>query len=139
MEAVMVALRNLIVIGNGMVGHKFLELMVSKEGHQDWNIITFCEESRVAYDRVNLSSYFAEKTAGDLSLVEPGFYQDNGIKIYIGDKAESINREQKKVISANGVEIEYDKIDKVRGMRKVKTVPSPGSEVIVTLPLSDRN
>lgn len=106
----MVAKRNLIVIGNGMVGHKFLELMVKKEGHQDWNIITFCEESRVAYDRVNLSGFFAGKTAADLSLVEPAFYQENGLKVYIGDKAETINREQKKVISANGVEIEYDKI-----------------------------
>lgn len=106
----MVAKRNLIVIGNGMVGHKFLELMVNKGSHQLWNIITFCEESRVAYDRVNLSGFFAGKTAADLSLVKPGFYQENGIKIYIGDKAETINREQQIVTSANGIEIEYDKI-----------------------------
>jgi len=106
----MTAKKNLIVIGNGMVGHKFLELMVSSEATKHWNLITFCEEPRVAYDRVNLSGFFSGKTAGDLSLVAPGFYQENDIKIHIGDKAVAINREQKTVSSANGLEVPYDKI-----------------------------
>ena len=90
----MTAKKNLIVIGNGMVGHKFLELMIAKGATQQWNLITFCEEPRVAYDRVNLSGYFSGKTAADLSLVEPGLYQENGIQIHIGDKVVAINREQ---------------------------------------------
>ncbi len=106
----MTAKKNLVVIGNGMVGHKFLELMVSSDAAKYWNLITFCEEPRVAYDRVNLSGFFSGKTAGDLSLVEPGFYQENGIQIHIGDKAVGINREQKTVSSANGLEVPYDKI-----------------------------
>ena len=106
----MTAKKNLIVIGNGMVGHKFLELMVAKGATENWNLITFCEETRVAYDRVNLSGFFSGKTAGDLSLVAPGFYQENGIQIHIGDKAVAINREQKTVSSANGLEVPYDKI-----------------------------
>jgi nitrite reductase (NADH) large subunit len=106
----MAAKRNLIVIGNGMVGHKFLELMVAKKYASDWNLITFCEETRVAYDRVNLSSYFSGKTAGDLSLVEPGFYQENNIQIYIGDRAIAIDRDRQTIASANGLEIPYDKV-----------------------------
>ncbi len=106
----MTAKKNLVVIGNGMVGHKFLELMVGSNAAKHWNLITFCEEPRVAYDRVNLSGFFSGKTAGDLSLVAPGFYQENGIQIHIGDKAVSINREQKTVSSANGLEVPYDKI-----------------------------
>lgn len=106
----MTAKKNLIVIGNGMVGHKFLELMIAKGATQKWNLITFCEEPRVAYDRVNLSSYFSGKTAADLSLVEPGLYQENGIQIHIGDKAVAIDREQKTVSSANGLTVSYDKI-----------------------------
>jgi nitrite reductase (NADH) large subunit len=66
--------KRLVVIGNGMVGHKFLEQMIAKGS--GWELITFCEEPRVAYDRVNLSGFFSGKSAGDLSLVEPGFYQD---------------------------------------------------------------
>jgi nitrite reductase (NADH) large subunit len=104
------AKRNVIVIGNGMVGHKFLELMVNKDSDRAWNLITFCEEPRVAYDRVNLSSYFSGKTAADLSLVESGFYQENGIQIQIGDRAITINRDKQTVTSANGLEIPYDKV-----------------------------
>ena len=106
----MTAKKNLIVIGNGMVGHKFLELMIAKGATQHWNLITFCEESRVAYDRVNLSGFFSGKTAADLSLVEPGLYQENGVQIHIGDKAVAINREEKTVTSANGLTVAYDKI-----------------------------
>ena len=106
----MTAKKNLVVIGNGMVGHKFLELMIAKGSTQKWNLITFCEEPRVAYDRVNLSGYFSGKTAADLSLVEPGLYQENGIQIHIGDKAVAIDREQKTVSSANGLTVPYDKI-----------------------------
>lgn len=106
----MTAKKNLIVIGNGMVGHKFLELMIGSGATQKWNLITFCEEPRVAYDRVNLSSYFSGRVAADLSLVEPGLYQKNGIQIHIGDKAVAINREQKTVTSRNGLTVAYDKI-----------------------------
>lgn len=106
----MTAKKNLIVIGNGMVGHKFLELAIAKGVTQNWNVITFCEEPRVAYDRVNLSKFFAGQTAADLSLVEPGLYHENGIEIHIGERAVSINREEKTVTSANGLTISYDKI-----------------------------
>jgi nitrite reductase (NADH) large subunit len=101
--------KNLIVIGNGMVGHKFLERMIAKAS-PDWTLTTFCEEPRVAYDRVNLSGFFSGKTAGDLSLVEPGFYQDHNVRIYIGDKAVSIDRANQTVTSENGVTLTYDKL-----------------------------
>jgi nitrite reductase (NADH) large subunit len=124
----MTAKQNLVVIGNGMVGHRFLELMVSKGATEYWNLITFCEEPRVAYDRVNLSSFFSGKTAGDLSLVEPGFYQENGIHIYIGDQALAINRHSKTVTSANGLEVPYDKIVLATGSYPF-VPPIPGKDV----------
>lgn len=104
------AKKNLIVIGNGMVGHKFLERIIANGASANWNLITFCEEPRVAYDRVNLSSFFSGKTAADLTVVKPGFYQDNDIKIYIGDKVVAIELARKQVTSANGVTLNYDKL-----------------------------
>lgn len=101
--------QNLVVIGNGMVGHKFLERMI-ENGSAEWNLITFCEESRMAYDRVNLSGFFAGKTAEDLSLVEPDFYAKHGVQIYVGDKAVGIDRDRETVTSANGVTLRYDKL-----------------------------
>ena len=100
--------KRVVAIGNGMVGHRFLELMTTKGA--DWDLISFCEEPRVAYDRVNLSGYFAGKTAEDLSLVKPGFYQDQNIQMYIGDKAVSVDRANKTVTSAQGVTVGYDKL-----------------------------
>jgi nitrite reductase (NADH) large subunit len=106
----MTAKKNLVVVGNGMVGHKFLEEIIATSANTSWNIITFCEEPRVAYDRVNLSGYFSGKTAADLTLVTPGFYQENDINIHIGDRAIEIDRQQKVVHSANGLAINYDKL-----------------------------
>jgi nitrite reductase (NADH) large subunit len=102
--------QNLVVIGNGMVGHKFLERMIAADTAQAWNLITFAEEPRVAYDRVNLSGFFTGKSAADLTLVEPGYYQDNNIHIYLGDRVNEINRDAKTVISTNGVTVNYDKL-----------------------------
>jgi nitrite reductase (NADH) large subunit len=102
--------QNLVVVGNGMVGHKFLERMVGKDAQQNWNLITFCEEPRVAYDRVNLSGFFAGKTVADLTLVEPNFYQDHGIQLHLGDRVMEIDRAAKTVTSANGTVISYAKL-----------------------------
>jgi nitrite reductase (NADH) large subunit len=100
----------IVVIGNGMVGHSFIEKLVASEHYDNFEVHTFCEEVRVAYDRVYLSSYFSGKTAEDLSLVTPGFYEENNVKVYIGDKAVDIDRKAKIVTSESGISIPYDKL-----------------------------
>jgi len=102
--------KNLVVIGNGMVGQVFLEYMVERSGEQQFNIITFCEESRPAYDRVHLSEFFSGKTAKDLSMVEDGYFEKHNITVHIGDKAIKIDRENKQVLSGKGICIDYDKL-----------------------------
>ncbi|PHS31918.1 MAG: nitrite reductase (NAD(P)H) [Methylophaga sp.] len=100
--------QTLVVIGNGMVGQNFLVSLMASDIRDNYNVVTFCEEPIPAYDRVHLSEYFAGKSADDLSLVEQGFFEDNNIIIHIGDKAASINREQKTVTSEKGEVIHYD-------------------------------
>jgi len=102
--------QKIVVIGNGMVGHNFIEKLVASEGYDNFEVHTFCEEPRLAYDRVYLSSYFSGKTAEDLSLVKPGFYEQNGITVYLNDKAVDIDRTAKTVTSEAGVTIAYDKL-----------------------------
>ena len=105
----MISAKNLVVIGNGMVGHKFIETLVGSGQNLTWNVITFCEEPRYAYDRVYLSSFFAGKTAEDLSLLsKPDYYQANGITVHLGDKAVAIDRVANVVTSAKGVSVPYD-------------------------------
>ncbi|MGF1694375.1 nitrite reductase large subunit NirB [Vibrio lamellibrachiae] len=100
----------LVVIGNGMVGHRFIEDLVEKTDVSNMDITVFCEEPRVAYDRVHLSSYFSHHTADELSLVKEGFYEKHGINILIGERAININREKQNVYSSTGREIHYDKL-----------------------------
>ena len=57
----------LVVIGNGMVGHRYIEDLVEKTDVANMDITVFCEEPRVAYDRVHLSSYFSHHTADEIS------------------------------------------------------------------------
>jgi nitrite reductase (NADH) large subunit len=102
--------QTLLVIGNGMVGQHFLASLVTHPIKDLYNIVTFCEEPRAAYDRVHLSSFFTGTSAKELSLVEVGFFEQQGITIHIGDKAVSIDRDTKTVISAKGISIEYDKL-----------------------------
>ena len=102
--------KTIVVVGNGMVGHKFLDLMIQRGATAAFRLVTFCEEMQLAYDRVNLSGYFSGKSAADLSLVSPGLYEANGIEVYSGDRVSSIDRERKRVLSANGVCVEYDEL-----------------------------
>ncbi|AGS40090.1 nitrite reductase large subunit NirB [Cycloclasticus zancles] len=119
--------KQLVVIGNGMVGHKFLQSMVNSDEMQNYDITTFCEETRFAYDRVQLSSYFNGKTEEDLSLVEPDFFEKNNITVHIGDRAAHIDRDKKIVTSEKGQRISYDKIVLATGSFPF-VPPIPGHE-----------
>ena len=102
--------QTLVVIGNGMVGQHFLASFVTGSGKDEYEIVTFCEEPRPAYDRVHLSEFFSGKTAEDLSLVDSNFFEQHNITIHIGDKAAKICRASKTVVSEKGITIRYDKL-----------------------------
>src|SRR5256885_15870927 len=78
---------NIVVIGHGMVGHKFLEQLHAL-GVADANVTVLCEEPRAAYDRVHLSEFFSGKSAEDLSLVAPGFFEASGFTLRLAARSE---------------------------------------------------
>jgi nitrite reductase (NADH) large subunit len=96
----------IIVIGNGMVGYKFCEKLVTKSS--GFNIIVFGEEPRQAYDRVHLSEYFNGKSADDLSLSSRSWYEENSIALHLGDPVQEINRTDKTIHSLKGLTLKYD-------------------------------
>ncbi|RJG50601.1 nitrite reductase large subunit NirB [Motilimonas pumila] len=102
--------QKLVVIGNGMVGHRYIEDLVEKAEAGAFDITVFCEEPRLAYDRVHLSSYFSHHTADELSLVKEGFYDKHGINVLVGERAININRDSRIVYSSSGREVQYDKL-----------------------------
>ncbi|WP_392558526.1 nitrite reductase large subunit NirB [Orbus mooreae] len=101
---------NLVIIGNGMVGHRFIEELIDKKQSDQFNITIFCDEPRVAYDRVHLSSYFSGHTAEALSLVRDGLYEENDVNILLGELAILINRQRKEIHSQTGRIVTYDKL-----------------------------
>ena len=83
----------IVVVGNGMVGHRFLEELCDRADSSDYQITVFCAEPRLAYDRVHLSSYFSHHTSEELSLVKPGFYERHGIKVLLGEAVKQMPAE----------------------------------------------
>lgn len=101
--------KNIVVVGNGMVGLKFLQKF-SEQQTEDYQLITFCEEPLPAYDRVHLSEYFSGKSADDLSLAPVQWYADNNVELHLEDRVDSIDRSAKTVTSQKGKTIQYDKL-----------------------------
>ncbi len=102
--------QKIVVIGNGMVGQRFLEQLTSRLSSDAIDVTVFCEEPRAAYDRVQLSSFFAGKSAMDLSVVPERFFQDKAITLRLNDPVISIDRAKKTVRSARYSEVHYDKL-----------------------------
>ncbi len=100
----------IVIVGNGMVGHKFIELLLQRATDEQYHLVTFCEEPRTAYDRIHLSDYFSGKTADELMLATPDGYRQNGVQVFVGDRVAAIDRQAQKITSSKGVVIHYDKL-----------------------------
>jgi nitrite reductase (NADH) large subunit len=99
---------NIIIVGNGMVSHKFCEKLISKQKPAGLRITVFGEELRHAYDRVHLSEYFSGKSGDDLQLSSREWYSDNGIELHLGDPVSQIDRQAKTIRSFKGLTRSYD-------------------------------
>jgi nitrite reductase (NADH) large subunit len=102
------AQQELVVVGNGMVGHRLLERLVA-EPHA-YHITVLCEEPRAAYDRVQLSSFFSGRSADDLSLVTPGFFERHGVAIHYSESAAAIDCAARRITTSSGRTLTYDKL-----------------------------
>lgn len=110
-----------------MVGHRFLEAIQDRNLTEQYEVVTFCEEPRPAYDRVHLSEYFADSDADALSLVKENFFADSGITCHIGDQVVAIDRDRKVVLSKKGLELSYDRLVLATGSYPF-VPPIPGND-----------
>ncbi|SAK51154.1 nitrite reductase [NAD(P)H] large subunit [Caballeronia catudaia] len=99
----------IVVIGHGMVGHKFLECL-AESGQHALDVTVLCEEPRAAYDRVHLTEFFSGKSADDLSLVQEGFFEQSGYVLKLNARAVSIDRAARTVTASNGDVLPYDRL-----------------------------
>lgn len=108
MSATLGATPTIVLVGHGMVGQRFLEALAERGLTATHRVVVLCEEPRPAYDRVALTSYFAGKTPEDLSMTDMEFIETHGIELFVGDPAETVDREAKKVTARSGQVFEYD-------------------------------
>ncbi len=116
----------LVMIGHGMVGHKFVDSVLEQAG-DDVEITIIAEEPRIAYDRVHLSEYFTGKTAKDLSLARQDFADAYGVDLRLNTKAVSIDPLAKTVTTAQGDVVSYDKLVLATGSYPF-VPPIPGND-----------
>ena len=115
----------LVVVGNGMVGQRFLESLPDGHSH---HVTVLGEEPRPAYDRVQLSAFFSGKTAADLSLVPEGFFAQHEIDARLGEGVVSVDRERRLVRTSSGAEFAYDALVIATGSYPF-VPPVPGREL----------
>jgi nitrite reductase (NADH) large subunit len=107
--------KKVVVVGNGMVGQRFMENLLKLDEDKKCQISTFCEEPRAAYNRVKLTSYFDTRDPSALSMTEEFdsegrtvWYDENGVELFLNDKAVSVDTKAKTVTGASGKTIPYD-------------------------------
>lgn len=98
----------IVVVGNGMVGHHFVDQMLQSETSAHITVIG--AETRPAYDRVHLSEVFGGKEPSDLAMTTREFYEENGVEAVFGDGVVDIDRDNKKVVTESGRSFDYDKL-----------------------------
>lgn len=117
----------LVVIGNGMVGHHFIERAIEKGLHEQFEIHVFAEEDRPAYDRVYLSSYFEHKDVSKLNLVDLSTYTSAQIQLHLNQCIVDIDTTNQYIITQAGERIEYGELVLATGSYPF-VPPIPGRE-----------
>ncbi|WP_336270526.1 nitrite reductase large subunit NirB [Vreelandella arctica] len=92
----------LIIIGNGMVGHHLVEQLVDNGALERYQVTVFGEERHRAYDRVHLSEYFSGRDADSLALCEADYYDVSGVELRSGEAVIEIDRNAQEVVTDQG-------------------------------------
>ncbi|NMO88764.1 nitrite reductase large subunit NirB [Actinomycetospora sp. TBRC 11914] len=102
--------RTVVVVGHGMVGHRFVESLRRRDTEGAWRVVVLAEESRPAYDRVALSSYVGEATEDDLALADDEFHADGLVELHLDDPAVAVDRSARRVTTRRGRAVDYDEL-----------------------------
>ncbi|MBM7455363.1 nitrite reductase (NADH) large subunit [Oceanisphaera litoralis] len=102
--------QQLIIIGNGMVGHHLVQQLVDRQGLTRYDITVFGAEKHAAYDRVHLSEVFDGKTPEQLSMAGANWYRDHGVTLRLKEEVTGIDRDAKTLTTSLGHRLSYDRL-----------------------------
>jgi nitrite reductase (NADH) large subunit len=95
-----------VVIGNGMAGHRFCQLLCERAADR-FHITIFAEEPVPAYDRIHLSAMLGPAGFDQLLLAPRSWYRDRDIELHLGDPVVEIDRAARLVRSQSGQRTGY--------------------------------
>lgn len=123
----------LVVIGNGMAGNACVEEIL-KANPDRYEITVFGRERHPNYNRVLLSHVLTgEKTIGDITLHDRGWYEKNGIRLHTACAVREIRRGGRLVVAEGGVEARYDKLVFATGSHPISlSVPGNDKQGVVS-------
>ena len=108
---------HLLIVGNGMAGHRLLEALLKHE-HRPRRISVIGDERTPAYNRILLSSWLAGETTRDaLTLRDAGWYAEQGVELILGERVSEIDCGRQRVTTGSGREIGYDRLVLATGSR----------------------
>ena len=77
---------SVVVVGHGMVGHRFVEALRSRDADGAWRVTVLAEESDAAYDRVGLTGYTEHWDRGLLALPGNDYAGDDRVELRLGSR-----------------------------------------------------
>ncbi len=120
--------QKLVVIGNGMAGMRTVEELL-KLAPDLYDITVFGAEPHGNYNRILLSPVLAgEKTLDEIMLNDERWYDENGVTLHKGVEIIEIDRVNRQVKTANGIQAPYDRLLLALGSDPV-ILPVPGSDL----------
>ncbi|MGE2713004.1 nitrite reductase large subunit NirB [Mycolicibacterium litorale] len=100
--------KNVVVVGHGMVGHRFVEALRARDEGGAWRITVLAEESDAAYDRVGLTGYTEHWDRALLALTGNDYRGDDLVDLRLGQPVTAIDRDNRTVRTADGTTVGYD-------------------------------
>lgn len=109
--------QRLVVIGNGMVGAKVVEEILTRDRGR-FEIVMFGDEPCGSYNRILLSNVLnGSQPPADIFTHPLEWYRQNNVTLHAGVRIARIDRERKVVVGENGHEEPYDRLILATGAR----------------------
>ncbi len=124
------AVRHIVVVGHGMVGHRFVEALRARDTEGLWHITVFAEEAEAAYDRVGLTTYTESWDRTLLALPGNRYEGDERVRLVLSTRVTEIDRASKSVVTADGERHGYDALVLATGSYAF-VPPVPGHDLPV--------
>jgi nitrite reductase (NADH) large subunit len=108
----------LVVIGNGMAGARFVEDLLARGGGEQYEIVMFGDEPYGNYNRILLSGVLSGTHDPKEIFLNPlSWYSENGIRLHSDARVTAIDRARCQVLAGDAISVPYNRLVIATGSR----------------------